>query len=57
MNAVEKEKIIFRCNVSACNDRTGNSSFQIVQRIIPSDPPTYDQIGLTEEFVLKAIRD
>ncbi|WP_252618454.1 ATPase, T2SS/T4P/T4SS family [Acinetobacter pittii] len=55
VNAVEKEKIIFRCNVSACNDRTGNSSFQIVQRIIPSDPPTYDQIGLTEEFVLKAI--
>lgn len=53
--AVDRNKVVFRCNVSGCMDLTGNTSFQIVMRLIPSEPPKYSDIGLEESFVVKCI--
>ena len=42
----------FRVNISGIND-SGTSAAQIVMRTIPNDPPTYDRVGLTEEFIVE----
>lgn len=53
--AVDRNKVVFRCNISACMDLTGNTSFQIVMRLIPSKPPKYSDIGVELEYLLKCI--
>lgn len=42
----------FRVNISGIND-SGTSAAQIVMRTIPNDPPTYDRVGLTEDFIVE----
>ncbi|WP_254433886.1 ATPase, T2SS/T4P/T4SS family [Acinetobacter sp. Marseille-Q1618] len=55
VTAIDKDKVLFRCNVSACIDMVGNDSFQITMRLIPSNPPKYSDIGIDESYVKRCI--